>query len=475
VVGAPAEAAGRNFYVDCNAGKDGNNGRSGGSAFKTLGRVNNVELRAGDRVLLKRGCTWSGGQRLDLVESGTAGNPIVVGTYGSGARPRIHNGKNQGVKVTGSHILIKKIHVTFGVSATRTVNGCAQPFGSYYGVNFTGGAHHVTLQDSLIEHANAGVHVSANSHHITVQRNKLHNNDVMNVFGGNPNKDLGAWGILVRSDDNEIAHNEFKNNRAPCANGAGRIHSNSVEIFEGQRNYIHHNKSYGDRVFSELGGSSAQKAADNVFEFNLHHSNMVDARFITTRGGGTQWGPVWRTVAEHNTVHLTGNGSVAVSCGEGCSANILTLRGNILTGVDKALYADAAFDEADNVYWNPRGSTTRIQHASTNKRHAPSTAVLNGSIVADPHLARVTNNNFRPQSWSRPSTWPTPLRQPPASTSGAGRGCSTARVTPAPMRWADTHPIANDRAGSTTQGQGGQTGEEPSGHDPGGHEPAGHE
>lgn len=399
VVAVPADAASRNFFVDCN-GKDGNNGRSSGKAFKTLGRVNDVVLKPGDKVLLKRGCTWGGGQRLDLTESGTAADPITVGTYGSGALPRINNGKNQGVKVTGSHIVIKKLHVTFGVQGTTTVNGCKQPVGSYYGVNFTGGAKHVTLQDSVIERANAGVHISANSSNITVLRNKLHGNNVMNVFGGNPNRDLGAWGVLVRSDDNEIAYNEFKNNKADCANGAGRIHSNSVEIFEGKRNYIHHNKSFGDRVFSELGGSAAEKASDNVFEFNLHRSNMVDARFITTRGNGSGWGPVWRTTVEHNTVHFTGAGSVAISCGEGCNANILTLRGNILGAVEKALFADANFSEADNIYWNPKGAKTRIQVAATNKLHTGNTGVLNGSMVIDPELRNVDNGNYRPSSGS---------------------------------------------------------------------------
>ncbi|MEL7158117.1 MAG: hypothetical protein AAFN30_16180, partial [Actinomycetota bacterium] len=333
----------------------------------------------------KRGCSWSGGQRIDAVWDGTAARPITIGAYGSGDRPRIVDGRNQGVKVTGSHLVIEDLHITFGVSATRSNTGCAQPFGDYYGVNFTGGAHHVRLTGSLMEKANAGVHLSAASSAITVQGNTLRNNNVMNVWGGDPAKDLGAWGVLVRGSDNDVSYNEFSNNRAVCANGAGRIHSNSVEIFEGSRNYIHHNRA-NDRVFSELGGSASKKAADNRFEFNLHRSTMVDARFITTRGGGSVWGPVYRTVVEHNTVNLTGSGSVAISCGEGCGSGILTLRGNILIGADKPLFADANFTEADNVYWHP-GGQTRIQIAASNKLHAAGTSVLNGSIVADPQLS----------------------------------------------------------------------------------------
>ena len=378
--------SGTTYYVDC-SGSDAASGVGTAQAVRTLSRASGLPLRAGDSLLLKRGCSWSGGQRLDAGWNGSSSNPITIGAYGSGDRPRIVDGKNQGVKVSGTHLVIKDLHVTFGVSATKTVNGCAQPFGDYYGVNFTEGARNVTLTGSVIEKANVGVHLSTDSGSITVHGNVLRNNNVMNVFGGsNPEKDLGAWGVLVRSDGNDIGYNEFNNNVATCPNAIGRMHSNSVEIFEGQRNYIHHNRSYGDRVFSELGGSSSKKASDNRFEYNLHSSSMADARFITTRGGGSHWGPVWRTDVEHNTVVLTGSGSIAVSCGEGCNGDILRMKGNVLVGADKPFFADASPTEADNVYWSP-GGQTRVQYAGVNKLYAAGTGVLNGSIVADPQLA----------------------------------------------------------------------------------------
>ncbi len=403
------------YHVDCGAGRDSNDGRTAQTAVRTLTRASNLALRPGDSLLLKRGCTWSGGQRLDAGWNGTSGNPITIGGYGSGDRPRIVDGLNQGIKVTGSHMVITGVHVTFNVSETRNTNGCVQPFGDYYGVNFTGGANNVLLTDSLMERANAGVHISANSSSITVQGNVLRNNDVMNVWGGNPALDLGAWGVLLRSNDNNVSFNQFTNNRAPCANGIGRIHSNSVEIFEGARNDIHHNRS-NDRVFSELGGSASEKAADNRFEFNLHSSNMVDARFITTRGGGSVWGPVLRTIVEHNTVNLTGSGSIAISCGEGCNANILRLRGNILIGADKPLFADANFDEADNVYWHP-GGATRLQVAGQNRLYDPGTEVFNGSIVANPQL----NGSQRPAAGG-PAINRADSSQPRSSTDLAGNG-----------------------------------------------------
>ncbi|MEM9133168.1 MAG: hypothetical protein AAF962_16665 [Actinomycetota bacterium] len=382
----PKPGTGGTYYVDCNSGSDGNNGTSTTQAVRTLTRAGNLSLGPGDSLLLKRGCTWSGGQRLDVGWRGTASNKITVGAYGSGARPRILDGKNQGVKVTGSHLIIRDLHVTFGVSETRTLNGCSVPFGDYYGVNFTDGASNVLLTDSLMEKANAGVHLSANSSSITVQGNTLQNNNVMNKW--NPSSaagDLGAWGVLIRSDNNDISYNTFSNNKAPCANGIGRIHSNSAEIYEGSNNYIHHNTS-NDRVFSELGSSAAKKASDNRFAYNTHRSSIPLARFVTTRGSGEAFGPVFRTIVEHNTVWLTSGNSVAVVCGGGCGTNVLTLRNNILAAGEKALFTDQAITEGNNTYWDPVGGPVTIQYAGQNKTYDAGTAVLNGSIVADPGI-----------------------------------------------------------------------------------------
>lgn len=382
----PQPGSGGTYYVDCTGGSDGNNGTSTTQAVRTLTRASNLSLSAGDSLLLKRGCTWSGGQRLDVGWRGTSSNKITVGAYGSGNRPKIVDGTNQGVKVTGSHLVIRDLHVTFGVSETRTLNGCSVPFGSYYGVNFTDGANNVLLTGSLMEKANAGVHLSANSSSITVEGNTLQNNNVMNKWNpSNAAGDLGAWGVLIGSDNNVISYNTFSNNKAPCANGIGRIHSNSAEIYQGSNNYIHHNTS-NDRVFSELGGSAAKRAADNRFEYNTHRSSMALARFITTRGAGDSYGPVYRTIVQHNTVYLTADDAIAVSCGGGCGTNILTLRNNVLAGGDKPLFTDQVITEGNNTYWHPGGGRTRIQWAGVNTDYDPNTPVLNGSIVADPGL-----------------------------------------------------------------------------------------
>ncbi|MBP8822099.1 MAG: right-handed parallel beta-helix repeat-containing protein [Flavobacteriales bacterium] len=76
------------YYVAPN-GNDGANGTSPSTPWNSITRVNQATygLQPGDRILFKRGGTWRG--ELILGSSGTAGQPITVGAYGSGAKPVI--------------------------------------------------------------------------------------------------------------------------------------------------------------------------------------------------------------------------------------------------------------------------------------------------------------------------------------------------------------------------------------------------
>lgn len=120
----PAAAVGSIYYVDAASGSDANSGGAPASAWKTLAKVNATTLGPGDRVLLRAGQVWLN-QYLDLRGSGTASSPIVVGSYGSGARPRIDfgntsvGGEGFGVRITnGSFWHVQNLEITSGSQAT---------------------------------------------------------------------------------------------------------------------------------------------------------------------------------------------------------------------------------------------------------------------------------------------------------------------------------------------------------------------
>ena len=113
---APA-GSGTTYYVDAAAGDDAAAGTATATAWKTFARVNTTTFQPGDRILLKAGSTWtatgssvareaydytnwSGSTGTDVNApaptallapkgSGTAANPIVLSSYGTGAAPEL--------------------------------------------------------------------------------------------------------------------------------------------------------------------------------------------------------------------------------------------------------------------------------------------------------------------------------------------------------------------------------------------------
>ena len=67
------------------SGNDGNAGTSTASPWQTIAKVNTRNFVAGDRVFFAGGQTFTNpGLMLDASDTGTAANPIVIGSYGTG-------------------------------------------------------------------------------------------------------------------------------------------------------------------------------------------------------------------------------------------------------------------------------------------------------------------------------------------------------------------------------------------------------
>jgi len=76
------------YYVDATNGSDKNSGTSPPNAWKTIAKVNNSSFNPGDFILFKRGEEWR--EELIVPSSGSSGNPIIFGAYGSGDMPIIN-------------------------------------------------------------------------------------------------------------------------------------------------------------------------------------------------------------------------------------------------------------------------------------------------------------------------------------------------------------------------------------------------
>lgn len=117
------------YYV-ASGGSDANDGRSVDKPFKSLTKVNNLLLQAGDAVLFRRGDTFRG--TLRIRQSGTSEKPIRFDAYGRGDKPLL----------TGSSLVANWTRVgnnqwqaacpDCGSRVTDVYrNGLAQPLGRY--------------------------------------------------------------------------------------------------------------------------------------------------------------------------------------------------------------------------------------------------------------------------------------------------------------------------------------------------------
>lgn len=71
-----------NYYFDATNGNDQQDGLSESSAWKSLDKIDQLNLKPGDQILLKRGEQFTG--TIDFTAQGTAHAPILIGAYGEG-------------------------------------------------------------------------------------------------------------------------------------------------------------------------------------------------------------------------------------------------------------------------------------------------------------------------------------------------------------------------------------------------------
>jgi hypothetical protein len=71
------------FYI-ASDGDDKNDGRSPGTAWRTLGRADREAFKPDDRLLLQAGASFRGQLSLGAGQAGRAGKPLIIGSYGEG-------------------------------------------------------------------------------------------------------------------------------------------------------------------------------------------------------------------------------------------------------------------------------------------------------------------------------------------------------------------------------------------------------
>jgi len=113
-----------NYYIDAVAGNDAGSGTIG-DPWQNVTKINSLTITAGSTVNLKAGSVWTG-QQLKFSGSGTLGNPIVINSYGTGAKPILHGNGLTGEAVlylyNQQHIEINNLEITNDPSGPNDAN-----------------------------------------------------------------------------------------------------------------------------------------------------------------------------------------------------------------------------------------------------------------------------------------------------------------------------------------------------------------
>lgn len=343
---APASAAGATYYVSAD-GRDTNDGTSPESAWATLDKVNAAELRPGDSVSFRRGDVFSGG--LAVSRSGTSRLRITLNAYGTGELPVITGGlQGTCVRLDGGFI---------------AVDGLQADSCGYAGISIYG--NHNLVRNSAARNNAAGIKVSEGSDFGTYVNNTVTDNNIMNVntpgmgcgtkAAVDCSDDSGAFGFLINGSDNEFSGNTVAGSTALSYDFG---HDGSAfEIYNGNRNKIHHNVAVDNNVFSEIGRGRSGTADGNTYSYNLIRATCVpdcaQAMGLIARGETSSFGPTNGTTFEHNTVWLDGPDSQAVVCHASCPKSTV-IRANILVAVRNSLWMDGSgWTEESNVLNGP--------------------------------------------------------------------------------------------------------------------------
>jgi hypothetical protein len=109
-----------NYYVS-SVGNDANSGTSETLAWRSLAKVNSFTPKPGDQILFRRGDEWNGS--ISVKASGSAGNQIIYGAFGTGENPRIYGSE----KITGWTQYSGNIYkATFNTALTQLFVGSAR-------------------------------------------------------------------------------------------------------------------------------------------------------------------------------------------------------------------------------------------------------------------------------------------------------------------------------------------------------------
>lgn len=101
------------YYFDAEGGDDANPGTSASAPWRSLSKIKEIDVRPGDRILLKSGSVFY--EKLWFSGKGEEGRPVVIGKYGGDAYPHIKGDATESSMLhiyNSEHVVVRDIEIS---------------------------------------------------------------------------------------------------------------------------------------------------------------------------------------------------------------------------------------------------------------------------------------------------------------------------------------------------------------------------
>ncbi len=273
------EADSRVIYVSSSAGNDNNDGLSANAAVKTLAKAKSlVRDGSADQILLKRGDVWYEGFGSWTKSGRSADAPLLISSYGNGARPILRTGGESAITTSASAKVSYVAIIGLELHAhTRDPN-----FGSSYSTGGNAGIRWYASGESLLIE---DVRVSYYRDNIVIQ-----SRDGFDDFTLRRSQVIGAYstsshsqGLFVKNvhgvelDGNLFDHNGWN---AKIKGAEATIFNHNVYIQVDSTGLVARNNT-----FSRASSHGLQARRGGIIENNLFIANPIGMTYGAVYGG----------------------------------------------------------------------------------------------------------------------------------------------------------------------------------------------
>jgi hypothetical protein len=300
-------AGDRIVYCSSSTGNDRNSGLSPSQPVQTLARAESLmQNKTGDELLLKAGDTWHTGFGYWKFSGASASNPMLIGSYGAGARPAIMSGATSGI-ITGSSSApeidyLDIIGIHFWADG-RDPSITPKPIVSDpTGIDILSRTNGLLIENCYIQ--DYQVNINLYEYAGPIQNVSVRRNEIVDAWSGDQHaQGLYALGVNnLTLDGNLFDHNGWN---TQIAAAKATIYNHDAYISAHNTGVVVENN-----IFAEASATGLQDRPGGIVKNNLFLDDPIGLTFGLVNGADTTPGGVHGTVTGNVFIGMAPAGTI---------------------------------------------------------------------------------------------------------------------------------------------------------------------